>query len=153
MLNKCTSYNLVGSISCHSSFTRLIVCFHIGSNLVAYSYHSMSTQDHVVYNSAINHVSFISHQIYWPSIRPLCLLVGLFLSTLIQVFYLKYCSLQSLACLLFVHLNYNRYGSAPICNTNIYTCALGLTVCSSSCTTKRICDPTFNMIRGLFVVL
>jgi hypothetical protein len=62
-------------------------------------------------------------------------------------------SIESQACLLFVHLNYNRAGIRPAGNSNLYTWAFGLTGRKGSLSLKRICDPTFNMIRGLFICI
>jgi hypothetical protein len=60
-------------------------------------------------------------------------------------------SVQSRGCLSLLHTNNNRAGLSPIGLMNLYTWAFGLTSCRISICLKRICDPTLNTIRGLFV--
>jgi len=142
-------------------FSAKIVSFEIGSNLVGplmmSLYQSSSTWMLLVKKSATHPNQMLVQEQIFPRIRfenkiqnalrNLTYKCTLYLAQ----GYITVSSIQSHACVLFLHLNSNRAGLSPIALLNLYTCAFGLTSCRILLSVKRICDPTFNMIRGLFV--
>ena len=161
MLIKCCKHRQVYTnwsvCSLDKHFTRLIVSFQIGSNLISKGKRRSellcllrSFGIMIVKKSAINLMACCS--------EALLIFTRIRLAKKMEaVILLRYkegrlvSSIESQACKIFVHLNYNRAGQRPMGNTNLYTWAFGLTGLRIPLSLKRICDPTFNMIRGLFV--
>jgi hypothetical protein len=151
-----TNQNPLAFNSCSLTyhFTRLILSFQIGANCISiFMGNTISTllKTKSVFRSLIN------TSVIWHAIKSNVRGSNKIKMTLLDFYQHDntslYSSIESQACLLFVHLNNTRPGCWPMGNTNLYTWAFGLTGLCYSISLKRICDPTFNMIRALFAWL
>jgi hypothetical protein len=156
LLIKCWKQKRQASTICsvcslHSHFIGLILAFQIGSNLVGSSMVSKGKSFHTK-KSMTSRMIFKEPEEISTSLRCFAKLeYSIILLSFTGCPSCLVSSIQSQACVFLLHINSNRAGLTPMGLMNLYTWAFGLTCSRVLLSLKRICDPTFNMIKGLFV--
>jgi hypothetical protein len=145
------TYTLCSVCSLHKHFIGFIVSFQIGSNLVGSSLISKGKSVHIKKSMSSSRAIKEPVEIY--TILRSCMKCehSTIWSSFLSKQELHVSSEQSKGCLSMLHTNNNRAGLPPVGPMNLYTWAFGLTSCRISMCLKRICEPTLNRIRGLFV--
>jgi hypothetical protein len=145
------AYTIYAVCSLHSHIIGHILAFQIGSNLVGPLMVSKGKSFHTK-KSMTSRMTFKEPEEIYTSLRCFAKLQC---STILLSYTSRpsclVSSIQSQACVFLLHVNSNRAGLNTIGLMNLYTWAFGLTCSRVLLALKRICDPTFNMIRGLFV--
>ena len=145
------AYTICSVCSLHSHFIGLLLAFQIGSNLVGRLMVSKGKSFHTK-KSMTSRIIFKEPEESTSSQRSLAKLEYSIILLSFDSWPSKLVSsIQSQACVFLLHVNSNRAGLTPMGLMNLYTWAFGLTCSRVLLSLKRICDPTFNMIRGLFV--
>ena len=143
---------LLLSLSCrHKHFSALLVSFEIGSNLVGPLLVSKGKSLLCVKKNAIKLLALKEpEQIFTRTRVSLIIDAALIILTSngYPIFNLL-SSIQARACLTLLHFNCNRAGLTPMGLHYLYIWAFGLSSWHNSLSTKRICEPTLNTIRGL----